>query len=524
MAIETSATYKTAIKADTEMTRFQAEFSFVPPGAAEGATIASGNEASISQKSQLCDGTREMPAWSTWEWNRWILDGSFSLLPVSFSGKQTGYWSQSMSGSDKTFSEPKPYYDYVMDAAYDIIGVTLFFDYYASEWATSVTIQYYDISDTLLQEKICVNSKAIMAVEMVQTGVKWVRVILNSWNIPGRYAKTCEMLPGEVFIFDPDNTFSFEFSEKIVPFNTSLELPYFILQFDNSEKKFNIVNPAGLMAYLRKLMQIMSKIGILESSVYEHIKTGDFYIYAWPDTTQNDTAQFTCKPLLAFKNNIYYVSPGNGTQTVADAAAIIFSAAGITNYTIDSSLQSVSVNQNIGSNVPLPNAAGQLAVAAGGYWKIERDGSYSLKPWTIPASTNTVDYDNMWEKPDIEQGEKFTSVNVKYYTYDSTSGYIDENDNIVTAATDDGNAADDICSCFVPSADRANAIGALALEYYAMRLKYSVSFRGDMSIEAGDIVTVENDYTNSDVFVMSHTISWNRDDKLSGSFDGVSAV
>lgn len=521
MAIDTSAAYKTAIKADTELTRFEAQFTFIPPGAVENSAVSSTSAASLGRVEQINDGV-ENPSFFKSEFGSWLLNGTRKVIDASDAAAQIGYISGGIGDSAGAYSGTKPNVIYTFDTAYDIIGVTLFFDSVAQEWATSVTVQYYNASNALITEQTFTNNGAVMAVELTGASVKWVKAIINTWNVPVVHAKICEMLPGEIFVFSPDNVFSFKFSEHVKPFKTNIELPEFTIAFDNAEKKFDVVNPSGLMSYLRQLMQIFSKIGILESSVYEYVKTGEFYLYDWPDTSQQDTAQVICKPLLAFKDNIFYVAPGTGTQTVATAAGVIFGLAGISNYTVDASLQSISVNQYIGENVPLPSAVGQLAVAAGGYWKIGRDGSYNLLPYSFPASSNDTDYNNMWESPDIEQKKKVTSVNVKYYTF--SVDRLAENNNIVTAVTDDGTRADDICSCFIPSSARANAVGVLALQYYALRIAYGVKYRGDMSIEAGDVITVENDFAERDIFVTDHVLTWDADKKLDGEIKGMGAA
>lgn len=518
MAINTSAAYKIAAKADTETTRFEAEFGFIPAGAVEGSAVTSADQHVLSRIAQMRDGSSEMLLYSTVEPNSWLLDGSRTIIDPSDSTQQIGLISNSVCDVNGVFSVPVPITN-TLNTSYDLIGVTLFFGEF--EWTTSVTVQYYNASNTLINSSTFSNDRRIMPIEFPQVGVKKIVANINSWNVPQRHAKACEILPGEIFIFDPDNTFSFEFTENIKPFDTALEFPQFTVKFDNSDKKFDVVNPSGLLAYLRQLMQVFSKIGLMTTS-YEYISTGDFFVYSWPDTSQEDTAQLVCKPLMAFKNNIVYVNAGRSTQTVATAASVIFGLAGITNYTVHSSLQSISVNQYIGDNVPLISALGQLAVAAGGYWKFNRDGSYSLLPIAVSAPSNSVDYDGMWLKPVIEQTKKITQVNVKYYTWNSTDARLDEINNIVSAVTNDGTAASDIASCFVPSSARANAIGSLALSYYAMRLSQSVNYRGDMSIESGDTVTVENDYGDSNVFITSNTLAWDADNKLAGSFKGVS--
>ncbi len=317
-----------------------------------------------------------------------------------------------------------------------------------------------------------------------------------------------------------NDTYSFDFTEVIKPFETAITMPEFTVKFDNSSKKFDIINPLGLMAFLRKKMKVTTQIGVKTSAGYEYVSTGDFYLYGWPDDSQEDAASLTCRPSMAFATQ-YYVAPGTGTQTVADAAAIIFANVSEA-YTIETELQSVVVNQYIGDNITLLSAMGQLAVACCGYWQIGRDGTYNLKKWQYAAPTNSIDYDNAWEKPKINQKELVTSVNVKYYSWDGIKEMLKDYDNIVSMADNSGEMVE-IQSSFIPTKAQADIVAAAALNFYSLRLKFEESYRGDMSIETGDNVTLETDYDDSEVMILEHNLTWD-ESGLDGTIKGLGAV
>lgn len=512
--ITTSAEYKTAIKADTEEAKFEAEFGFVPPGAVEGSSVAGSTQADISRLSQVNDEVHGIGAkYATCEPDRWLLDGTYDLVDTDDATQEVGFWSDALCGADGVFS-PAPYIDYTMDAAYDMIGIMVWFDDRVDEYATSVTVSYYNASNALLASETFANEDSVALFNFTQNGVKWFRVQINSWSVGSRHAKMPTILPGQIYHLGKD-MLSFHFYEVIQPFETSVALPEYTIRFDNSAKKFDIVNPEGLIAFLRQKMKIATKISLNTSAGYEDISTGDFYLYSWPENTQEDTASFTCRPSMAFATN-YYVKPGDGTQTVAQAAAIIF--AGISeNHTIETELQSIVVNQNIGKKVPIINAMGMLAVACCGYWKIDRDGAYHLKKWNPSVASSTIDYDNAWEKPSIKQNGLITSVNVKYYTYGSIDENLNDHDNIVSTSSD-GKQVDIDCP-FIPSEARSNIVATAALSYYALRLDYEQKYRGDPSIECGDTVSVENDYGTSGVVALEHTIEFDQNG-MSGEIKG----
>jgi hypothetical protein len=499
--ISTSDAYKAAIKADTELAVMEAEFGFVPPGAVEGAAVASSAQSAISRLSQINNGSRSMDAkWASLEPFRFLLDGSYVLIDTT-DAAQVGFWSNNFCDASGNFAT-KPYIDYTMDAAYDMIGISVAWDEPGGEWATSATVSYYNASNALLKQQTFENDKAISLFDMTQTGVKWFRLEVNAWNIPDRMAKVAAVLPGQIYYLQND-IFGFEYSEAIALFDPSIVLPEFVIKFDNSAREFDIVNPQGLMSFLRQKMQIKTNLRIETVDGWERVSTGSFYLYAWPENTQDEVASFTCTPSIAILAG-YYTDNAKSTQTAAQAAATIFANVEEA-YTIETELQSIVVNRYIGDKVPILSAMGQLAVACAGYWTIDRDGSYHLKKWQAPAITNDIDYDNAWEKPDISQRKRVTSVNVPYTAYD-LDGNLESIDNIVSLSVNDG-GMEEINSLFIPSAARATAVANSALAYYALRLEFESSYRGDPSMQAGDGASVEHDYGESNVIVTEHTFT-----------------
>lgn len=514
--INTSEKYKSAIKSDVEQDVFIADFGFMPEGAKEGATLSSNDQASASKLEQINNGVNSMAEkWATCEPNRVILDGEYENILLN-NTKQIGYISNAMCDTLGAFSTPASF-EYILDNVYDLIGITLFFDDKCEEWAVAGKIEYYDVNDAKLSEYAFENDTFCALIDGTQAGVRKIKVLITKWNTGYRHAKVSGILPGQTFVFDDDNTLSFTLKEDISPFECSITIPEFSIVFDNSDKKFDIINPKGLIAFLKQKMKINAKMGVVTQNGIEYINCGNYFLYDYPQETQEDIAEFVCKPSMAFKTG-YYSNEGRGTQTVEQACAIIMAGE---SYTIDEELKNIVVNQYIGEEVPLINAMGQLAVACGGYWKFNRDNTYQLRKWSIPSSSNEVDYDNMWNKPNIRQNKLVTSCNCKYYQYNSTYKHMESFDNIVSLENNIGEQKD-IDSVFIPNAERANEVANFVLEYYSHRLDHEVDFRGDLSIEPGDTAKVENDYAQTDVIITSINVTYTPESKLSEKLEGIS--
>lgn len=516
--IQTSAAYKEAIKAETELVTFAGRFGFVPPGSVEGSRIAISRLSEVRRIDQLKNGKEGMSErWATGELNRFLLDGNTVAIKKD-EERQVGCFYEAIGNEEGGFLSD-PTLTYIMDAAYDMMGITVVFDDKGEEYADTITLQYYDNANTLLKEETYQNTEATAKLDLLQQGVKKFKVIFNHWSMPRRMAKISQVLPGQFFDFTPQNTFQFELKEEIKPFDSGLVMPEFTILFDNSDHRFDIVNPAGLVAYLRQKMQVKAKLNVQTANGEETVNAGEFYVYSWPTSGEDEESSLTCRPALGFENK-YYKNAGRGLQTVEDAAAILFE--GIKEpYIIDEELKGIQVNQYIGDDVTKIDAVGQLAIACAGCWRFCRDGSYHLRRWDAEIEpTNVIDYDNAWTKPSITQERKVTSVNVKYYKYQSGEGgeEIQSYDYTARLNPDDGEQKS-ISSGFVASEEQAKKIAEAALSYYDMRLKYASSWRGDATMEPGDIVTIQNDYGNSDVMITSSQITW--DEKgLAGEVTG----
>lgn len=530
--IKTSDAYLVAINADSEQTQFLATFGFVPPGSREGASLSSSGFDRLwgNRLSQINNRSLGMSAkWNTLEMNRSVLGGGGEYIDPE-STRQTGIWSTSQSNQAGVFENP-PYIELTLDDTYDLIGMQIIFDDLGMEWATEIKIGYYSAVYSLMQERIFeidgANSYFDLPINWQYSDVKKIRVTINKWNLPRRFAKICQIIPGQIRYFNDDNTHSFVLREKISPFE-SLTIPEYTITFANENQEYNIINPQGLISKLREKMEIQSSIGIITSVGIENINTGNFMLFSWPDSANDETASFICRPDISFANSGFIFSDGR-IKTVAQVAEIISTQGKLSMpIFIDPSLQSIQINSKIDldNNTPLLSAFGQLAISTGGYVKFERDGSYSIKPLVFEEPKRKIDYGAMWEKPHITQMQSVASVTVKYVSYSPASIAFGRSEvlngmSAIVASEDFQGSNIDISSNFILNEADAKRIGEVALKYFNNRLIYNFQYRGDMSIEVGDMISVETDYGFRNVLVIEHEISYNGDDFLQGRISGI---
>jgi hypothetical protein len=526
--INTSTNYLNAINANAVTNFFKGTFGFVPPGAVEGATAESLNEAAISRTEQINDGVSEMTKkWATLERNRWVLDDTMSLPPLSAdTNNQFGYWSAVLCDENGKFpADNLPYVIYQFDKPYDIVGITLTFDTLCGEYPTELTINSYGSDGSLLNSLNVANSKTILVQDIKQLNVNKLEILFNAWCLPFHRAKMVELLPGEIYTFDNSNIISFSLDESINPFSGTFTAPEFEIKYDNSEREFDVLNPEGVFQFLEQKMEMQTQIGtLLQDGSIEWVPTGSYYLYEIPTDQQQETATFVCRPSISFCENINYPTNETMFTTVQHVVETIFTTGNITEaYTIDESLQDLQVNAYCGEDISLVEAFGLIAVAAGAYWKVNRDGSYSLLP--IPSEfinpTADLDYDTAKTKPTITLN-RVTSVKVTGNTQTISDNKVEQLngfDVVITAPVDDGNSVT-ISSAFIGTAERAQGVGQLALAYYNNKLTYQTSYRGNPANEVGDIISLETDYSTLTGIITDSNITYDNQNFLSSDLKG----
>lgn len=503
--IQVSDKYKEGIKADTELVECKAELSFVPPGAIEGAEVKVSTARECTQLNQMMNGSFGMDGkWATLEPNRMILDGSISFFQESME-RQVGFVGNRVCNENGVFLEPDQI-TMVLDTSYDILAVSVAFDDLGEEWATEIDITSYDANGDEIGTVSFSNDKSMFFGEIRHQNAKEIVLTVKKWNVGNRVCKISQIAPGYILSFASEGIFDFEFEECINPFNSAITFPESTITFDNTNNEFNIINPNGMISYLRQKMRIAPKLSLISGVRTDAVGMGNFYLFDFPKTDQANEAKVTCRPSIAFETG-NYANSGKGTQTVEEAVAILF--ANISEEVIiDDELKGILVNQYIGDDVPIHTALGYLAIACCGYWKFKRDGSYWLKKWEIPETMlDSIVYDNMWAKPSISMGEKYTSCTAKYFAWDAENEKI-TGTPVTVNAEESGGGSLNITSYFICSEEQAKQVANTYMAYRNLRLEHSVSYRGDMSLEAGDAVTIENDFEHSEVIILKSIITF----------------
>lgn len=140
--------------------------------------------------------------YATLEPNRWTLSGDFEIYdsdPVIF-------WSSSFSDANGDFSTP-PVLTITLSAQFTAPGITITFDEETGEYASDITIQWYQ-GATLKDTQNCNPDSTVFVLENQVTSFDKVVITFNSTSLPKRRLRVTEILMGIVRIFGADEIMS----------------------------------------------------------------------------------------------------------------------------------------------------------------------------------------------------------------------------------------------------------------------------------------------------------------------------
>lgn len=369
----------------------------------------------VSRPAQLYNQiSRMLYGWNTLEPQRVDTSGNFVIFDYDTVG-EFGWWGNDLSGEYGTFSiAQKIVLKY--DNFVNVQAFSIFWDYWAQEWATQFEIKFLNQDGTTLKivsviEFLPKDASTEYRLDEDIYNIWGIELTIYKWSKPYRRAKITEILAGQEFRFDANKIVSFERISNLNLMNDSLIASEMSIDIENYDKVFDPVNPSGIAQYLIK-KQLMQASFIVGSEI---IAAGLMYLYLW--TSENGIANFRCRSLEAF-SEINYFPISSDIIMAYDLFVEMFDALGVTDYLIDDRLKTIRVNR-YAPEMTLRDALAKLAAAAGAVVYNKPNGLWTVGMISdvLKYSGNDITFDNMPELPRIVQEDIVNSVNVTAYTY-----------------------------------------------------------------------------------------------------------
>ena len=186
----------------------------------------------------------------TLEHNQVLLDGSW-VFPDEDDNGQVGWWSEVLSDASGEFTTPQVLeFNFTGDES--SVGFTIFFDGKADEYPTDFTVETLDSTDTLISsETVTGNTETTYISEASSDGYRKLKLTFNKTSKPYRRVRVCGVIFGIIQTFDETNTKELDILYELSPTMESLPTNEMIITIDNTDRKYNLINPNGLYAYLQ---------------------------------------------------------------------------------------------------------------------------------------------------------------------------------------------------------------------------------------------------------------------------------
>lgn len=420
--ISTTTAYDNAIVGNPRKTTSRITFEILDVTAADDATESATSEASLSRLSQTTDSIREMSGkYATNENDYTLLDGSFTLPPETSDGDyQVGWWSNPLSQADKTYLVPQVLtIDFTAD--HDSIGITLTFDKGTDEYAEDFTIEAYDSGASLIDSvSVTGNTLSKYIWEQNLANYRQIVVTVTKWAKPFRRVRITEIDFGIVEEYTGDNLIRSKVLEELDPVSAEVAANELEFTVDNQDRRFNILNPAGINAFLQRKQKLTAELGVeLPSKAFSYIPMGVYYLTEWKSDEGTLTASFTARDILDILEQSFWRKSSLASKNLYDLAIEIMTDAGITDYDVDIALQSITVKDYI-PVVSHRQALQYVANAGEAVVYSDREGTLVVKQLSDISTGKILDLDNAYAGPEIKLDKLYNIIDVD--TYDFITG------------------------------------------------------------------------------------------------------
>ncbi len=499
-----SQQFKDAIYSPSRQTAAKVIFQIVDIDAAEDATTSVTSEASISKKAQVTNTlTEKTGKFATFETDYWKLDGSFVLPPKpTETGYEVGWWSNDICPETGIFVTPQvTTLQFTKD--HSSIGLTIFFDVLADEYASDFTIVAYDsLSAVIHTETVTGNTRAKYILERTLQNFRKIIVTVTKWAKGNRRARISEISLGVVYDYTGNELINVNVIEEIDTMGNQLASNEVKFTLDNSDKRFNILNPTGVYPALQRKQKVTPLLGAVDpSGAIEYAPMGIYYLTKWNSDEGTLTASFTARDILDILAQSDFAGGTYTTTSLYDIAVAVLTSAGVTNYSIDTALRSIASSGSL-AKMKHREALQLIAIAGQSVVYSDRAGKLIIKQLTSTVLGETISFDNMPKSPQIKLDTLINTIYIKSgattYTYTDPAKPAEE--QILSI---------EINNTLVSDATMASNVSAWILAELKKRFLYEINWRMNPALECGDIVTVQDDFaTNKTVRITKQEFSF----------------
>lgn len=504
-----SSAYDDAVGATIRQTACKVILDLADMSAAPDATLsASEQETTVSRLDETINGNELVSPtqrWTTLEAGYFRLDGNNRIPPhpTQIISSDVGYWSESLSGEGGELYEP-----IVLTARFSVhhssLGLSLSFD---DEYPTEFTVVWYGDEDAeLAKVTVFENDTPFVMIDQIVDDYTKIVITFNTLRNANRRLRVYEIIFGVRQTFVDDQIISASATREVAVIDEVLPSSEFNFELDNSDKRFNFLNPQGIYKYIQTKQLIKGFIGVyINDTDIEYVNVGRYYMDEWE--TDGITARFTGRDCLYFiPDSLQYTVSSTTTKTLKAWLETLFAQAGIDNYVIDDSLGDVSVATRWNAT-SIKGLIKSVCTAGCCIIYVDVNNVVQIKP-IDKRVVGTITADNAYAFPKINLDSKYNTVKVGVWSSSSnkvtsyvTVNNIENNEEAITYEVAD--------NPFITSTTMATDVANYYLTLLAHREIYNINWRQNPALDIADIVEVEDNFgVNGNVILTKQDYSY----------------
>ena len=377
---------------------------------------ASGSAQSWVDYSEIKDGLS--PDENPDEFERYIsgepgvyrLDGSSRLFPGTPAGCHLGYWSASMSGSNRLYPT-SPMLSCGFASLHTSIGITIHFD--GTTHLSAFTVRWLYNGSVKSSVDVAGNTLQTVFVENHVEGFNGLQIIATLTDEPYRYVKIQEIDFGQKVVYDGETLVSASAIEEADLSGGSVPANSLRVTVLDPDHRLNPVNPDGIYNYLKKGMPLTVEF-LKDGTAYPG---GVYYLDTW-EGTNTGTAKLTAEDVIGLKADESYASAfyaeGDGF-TMGQLLADVLTVCGIPG-SADPAI-AAGVCQGYIPETEAREAISHICVAGGGFARTGRDGSLLVSSLPEADPAVTLGEGDILGEPTITKTDAVTGVFIEVYRY-----------------------------------------------------------------------------------------------------------
>lgn len=491
--LEITDGYRAAIVGDVRRMLIKAVIDISDPDITFIDGIGSG-AASFSKPEQLHDKEMSLNSrYATMEPNRWVLDGSFRMIPddpQAISG-EVGFVGDVLSGEDGSFASPV-----WAEMAFSNVSILQACSVYFSQDDVDGIAE--DFSVVVYSGDTAVYTKDFMGNTAVSVSLDGftvydptaIRVTVTKWSLPWRRLRIAEIIPGIYEQWTSDIIASLDiqmrgsFSCLSTPYGTCT------IRMDNIDRRFEPRNKSGIFKSIEERQAIPVAIGCeLADGSVEYKQVGVFFQAngGWKTGDNGITMQWDMVDIVGLLSSREFKAPATLPDTLSGWLAALVSQLG-TNFTgwyhVDPDYAYAVATVNAASDVDGQKCGDILrwvCMATGTWPRADAETGYlTAEPFWNQG--NKLDLDNMTTYPVMKANDDLAVLTFKLF--DSAGTVL----NISGNATSSSNTLT-VSNPFIHTAEQAQTAARQILSQYG-GIKLETTGRGDPASEIGDVDTV----------------------------------